>query len=309
MRVLFVSSGNSKAGISPIVKAQGESLIKEKIELDYFTIKGRGVRGYLNSVLRLRELLKRESYEIIHAHYWLSGIVATLAGAKNLVVSLMGDDVKANAVFRWIIRFFYYISWDSIIVKSQDMYHSLNIKDAHIISNGVDMERFRPIDKEVALNRVGWDKTKKHILFTSNPDRKVKNFELAKRAFDYLDNRDLELHYLKGVPQEEVVYYYNASDVVLLTSLWEGSPNAIKEAMACNIPIVSVDVGDVRELISNTKGCYITTFDYRDIASKIKEALSFKRRTKGKEAISHLKSENVAKKIIDIYQNIKRGKK
>jgi len=308
MRVLFISSGNSKAGISPIVKAQGDSLIKEGIELDYFTIKGRGAKGYLNSISQLKELLNREDYNIIHAHYWLSGIVASLAGAKPLIVSLMGDDVKASGIFRWIIRGFYYISWDSVIVKSKDMYRSLNIKDAHIISNGVNIERFKPIDREIALNRVGWDSSKRHILFTSNPDRRVKNFKLAKRAFEYLNNRDLELHYLKNIPQEEVVYYYNASNIVLLTSLWEGSPNAIKEAMACNIPIVSVDVGDVRELISNTKGCYITSFNYRDIANRVEDALKFGKRTNGRENILHLSSERVAKRIIDIYREIIRGR-
>jgi len=308
LRVLFVSSGNSKAGISPIVKAQGESLQREDIDLDYFTIKGKGVRGYLKNILELRELLKkREDYEIIHAHYWLSGIVASLAGARPLIVSLMGDDVKASFVFRWIIRVFYYLSWDSVIVKSKDMYKSLNIKEAHIISNGIDMERFRPIEKEKAQKIVGWDSSKKHILFTANPNREVKNFKLAQKAFEYLNGKDLELHYLKGVPQEEVVYYYNASDVVILTSFWEGSPNAIKEAMACNIPIVSVDVGDVRELISDTKGCFITSFDYKEIANRLKDALNFEKRTNGREHISHLSSEKVAKRIKNIYKDIIKG--
>jgi glycosyltransferase involved in cell wall biosynthesis len=307
LRVLFVSSGNSKSGISPIVKAQGDSLEKEGVYIDYFTIKGKGVRGYLNAVGDLKKYLKERNYDVIHAHYWLSGIVASLAGAKPLVVSLMGDDVKASAIFRWIIRLFYYLSWDGVVVKSKDMYESLNIKSAYTISNGVDMSRFKPIDKDLALKRVDWDGTKKHILFTANPNRGVKNFKLAKMAFEYLNREDLELHYLKGVPQEEVVYYYNASDVVILTSLWEGSPNAIKEAMACSIPIVSVDVGDVRELISDTKGGFITSFDYIEISNRLEEALKFGDRTNGREKISHLSSEKVAKRVIDVYKDIIKG--
>ncbi len=303
MRVLFISSGNNKSGISPIIKNQGESLKKEGISIDYFTIKGRGVKGYLKSVPKIRAYLKENQYDIVHAHYWLSAIVTSLAGAKPMVVSLMGDDVKAKRWFRWIIYIFHHLSWSSTIVKSKDMYLSLGIKDVYIVPNGVDLDRFKSISKDIALREVGWSDKKRHILFTSNPDRVEKNFTLAKKAFEYINDNNLLLHYLKNIPNDRVPYYYNASDVIILTSFWEGSPNAIKEAMACNVPIVSTPVGDVDEVISKTKGCYISTFDYRDFASDIKRALKFKK-TDGREAIKHLKSEIIAKKIIDIYKGI-----
>ncbi len=304
MRVLFISSGNSKSGISPIIKNQGESLKKEGISINYFTIKGRGIKGYLKSIPKVRAYLKEKQYDIVHAHYWLSAIVTSLAGAKSIVVSLMGDDVKAKRWFRWIIYIFHHISWSRTIVKSKDMYLSLGIKDVYIVPNGVDLDRFRSISKDIALKEVGWSDKKRHILFTSNPDRVEKNFTLAKKAFEYINDNNLVLHYLKNIPNDRVPYYYNASDVIILTSFWEGSPNAIKEAMACNVPIVSTPVGDVDEVLSNTKGCYISTFDYRDFASDIKRALEFGKKTDGREAIKHLKSEIIAKKIIDIYKGI-----
>ncbi len=304
MRVLFVSSGNTKDGISPIIKNQGESLKQEGTNLEYFTIKGGGVKGYLKSIFKLREHLKNNSYDVIHAHYWLSAIVTSLAGAKPMVVSLMGDDVKAKAWFRWIIYFFHHLSWSKTIVKSQDMYNSFGQKDVAIIPNGVDMNRFKPIDKEIAIKETGWDITKKHILFTSNPKRIEKNFKLAQDAFNLLKDENLELHYLIDIPNEKIPYYYNSASVVILTSLWEGSPNAIKEAMACNIPIVSTNVGDVEDVLSKTEGCYISSFDYKEFASKIKKALNFGERTTGREDIVHLKSKTIAKKIIDIYKEI-----
>ena len=98
--------------------------------------------------------------------------------------------------------------------------------------------------------------------------------------------------------------YFNASDLVLLTSFWEGSPNVIKEAMACNVPIVSTDVGDVKEVIGKTEGCYITSFDPEDVAEKIKLALKFGKRTTGIEDIKHLESSLIAKKIIKIYKSV-----
>lgn len=304
MKILFVSSGNSKNGISPIIKNQGESLKKEGIRLDYFMIKGKGIKGYISAIFKLKKYLKNNKYDAIHAHYSLSSIVASLSSTKPLVVSLMGSDVKAKNWFKSIIYIFNYLSWSNIIVKSKDMYTDLNIKDAHIIPNGINMDRFKPISQELAQRELGWDSTKKHILFASNPNRPEKNFELAKEAFDVIDNENLELHYLEDIPNKIMPYYFNASDVVLLTSLWEGSPNVIKEAMSCNRPIVSTDVGDVKNIIKNIEGCYIIDYDKYEISKYIQKSLAYKE-TNGRENISYLDEHNIAKELIKIYKKIK----
>ena len=148
------------------------------------------------------------------------------------------------------------------------------------------------------------DENLKHILFCSNPSRVEKNFNLAKDAVNKLDHKNLQLSCLHGIEQKELVNYYNAADCVLLTSFHEGSPNVIKEAMACNIPIVSTDVGDVKEIIKNTEGCFIANFDAEDVASKIMKTLKFNKRTTGRKDIQHLESSIVAKRIIDIYKKV-----
>jgi len=304
MKVLFICRGKPKIGISPITKSQGESLQKEGVLLEYFVLEQRGLKGYLKGIPLIRKHLKDNSYDVIHAHYWLSGIAAALAGAKPLLVSLMGDDVKKNSL-KWLIYPFSYFFWSSIIVKSKDMYRTLGLKKAHIVPNGVDMDRFKPMEQRLALQELKWDSNKRHILFPSDPARVEKNFQLAKKAVEALDDDSVELHYLKDVAMERVPYYYNASSVVILTSLWEGSPNAIKETMACSVPIVSTDVGDVKKVVSKTEGCYIASFEYRDFSEAIKKALKFNKRTTGREDIQYLKSEIVAQQIIDIYKNIK----
>ena len=303
MKVLFVSSGNSKMGISTIIKNQGESLIREGVKLEYFTIKGKGIRGYIKSIVKLKNYLKNNHYDVIHAHYSLSAFVVSLAGSKPLVVSLMGSDVKANNWFKWIIYLFNYFFWSSIIVKSKDMQKSLDMNAAHIIPNGVNMEKFKPIDKTIAIKKIGWDDTKKHILFAANPNRPVKNFQLAQTAFSKLKDKNLELHYLNNISNEMMPYYYNASDVILLTSLWEGSPNVIKEAMACNRPIISTDVGDVRETIQDTIGCYVIDYDTYELTNSIKKALTFSQTT-GRNTIASLNEKNIAKQIIKIYEKV-----
>lgn len=306
MNILFVSRDNISVGISPIVKNQGDSLIDNGVRLNYFAIKGKGLKGYLKAIYGLKKHLKQNEYDIIHAHYSLSAYVASLAGAKPLVVSLMGSDVKSNFFYRWFIIFFNFFFWSKTIVKSVDMKSSLLVKELEVVPNGVDFRKFKLISKIVSLEKTGWDVAKKHILFAANPYRYVKNYKLAKEAFALLSIDGLELHYLDDVVNKDMPYYYNAADVVLLTSLWEGSPNVIKEAMACNTPIVSTDVGDVKDIIGKTNGCYIARGNPIEISLKIQEALKFNGKTTGRENIRHLDSRIIANRIINIYNSILR---
>lgn len=306
MHILFVSSGNSKNVIDPIMQNQGESLVPLGHQVSHFTIKGKGLKGYIHNVFILNTYLKNNSFDIIHAHYSLSAFVASLAGATPIVVSLMGSDVKAAHSLKYIIKLFAFLSWKTIIVKSKDMKDSSSLTKAHIIPNGVNLEKFRPIDKGKSLEITKWNIDKKHILFGANPARNEKNFKLAKEAFDLLGNKNIELHTLVDISNELIPYYLNAADVVLLTSLWEGSPNIIKEAMACNIPVLATDVGDIKELIGNISGCFVTSFEPNDIAEKLNMALVIGKSINGRERISELglNSDRVATNIISVYKEI-----
>lgn len=303
MKVLFVSSGNSITGISPITFNQGESLRKIGINVQHYTLKGKGIIGYLKNVLPLRKFLKKNKFDIIHAHFSLSAFIASLSGAKPLVVSLMGWNVKVG-VTKQLVRIFNNLFWEACIVKSEDMKKGLGIKTIFVVPNGVDFERLKPIPKEIALKELGWNSEKKHILFAANPNRPIKNFQLAKEAVSLVPINNIQLHVLRDVPNEHMVYLYNASEVTLLTSIDEGSPNVIKEAMACNCPIVTTNVGDVKEVINNTEGCYICNYDAKEIAEKLKLVLSNNYKTQGRENISHLRSEIIANNIKEIYLSI-----
>jgi glycosyltransferase involved in cell wall biosynthesis len=304
MKVLFVSSGNSRQGISPIIKNQGESLFNQGIDIHYFTIKGRGITGYLSNVKPLKKYLRQNKFNIIHAHYSLSAFVASLAGAKPLIVSLMGSDVKSKKYFKIVIKIFNFFSWNRIIVKSQDMKVALGIDKVELIPNGVNLDRFKSMNQMECKKRLSWNTSKKQILFAANPDRPEKNFQLALDAYNTLQEKNVALKVLDNVPNDLMPVYFNAADVVVLTSLWEGSPNVIKEAMVCNIPIVSTNVGDVKEVIGKTKGCYISTFEPEDVAEKIQKALDFGKRTTGREDIKHLESGVIAKRIIEVYNKV-----
>lgn len=310
IKVLFVSSGNNRYGLGTVVKAQGEALINKGIQVDYFRIKGKGVIGYLLAVKDLIKELNSNHYDLIHAHYSLSAFTATLSfPSAPLVVSLMGSDTKMHYLWRTLIRICSIFFWKAVIVKSPEMKKNLKIKRAVVIPNGIDLKKFSPGKTNDAKKKLAFDLSKKHIIFLSNPERLEKNFGLAKEAINQTNNENIDLLVIHEIPQDEVVSYLNAADCLLLTSFWEGSPNAVKEAMACNCPIVATDVGDVRWLFGETPGHYLTTFDAEDVATKIESALDFSAkygRTNGRNRIIELglDSYTISEKIIAIYRRI-----
>lgn len=313
MKVLFVAGGNSSHfEIPPIIEAQANSLKKNGVEIEYFLIKGKGIIGYLKNIKKLKKYLKKNKIDIIHAHYSFSGVIASLATKqKPIIVSFLGSDLNGrNYISKIIIKFYFIFSWKSIIVKSLDMKTKLaNIKDPLIIPNGVDLNIFRSLDKKDCQIKINWNPNKLHFLFLADPSRPEKNYELFKSSIEKVEIKNYEIHYLEKVKHSNIPLWINAADVVFLSSLWEGSPNVIKESMACNKPIVSTNVGDIEWLFSNLEGHFISDFSIEDYSDKIQLAINYSNKiknTKGRNQIINLEldSDKVAKKIIEIYNNV-----
>ena len=171
----------------------------------------------------------------------------------------------------------------------------------------------------------------KHVLFAGAFDNAVKDPELAKSTIAFYNeaignrqwaidldanrqslmaNRPIELIELKGYTRDQVTALMYNCDALLMTSKTEGSPQVVKEAMACGCPIVSVDVGDVAERVSGVEGCYVVpTREPKDIAEALQKALAFNGRTNGRERIIEmgLSNEQVAKRLESIYENVLAG--
>ncbi|MDD3534398.1 MAG: glycosyltransferase [Candidatus Cloacimonetes bacterium] len=328
MKILFISSGNIQhTDVLPFVKAQAGSLMDLGHQVDFFPIRGRGLFGYFKNVGPLRRLIIDDNYDVLHAHYSLSGIVAAIAarlvrrriihraspGRKcvkinyrpAVVVSLLGSDVNSKGFRRFLLRAISWL-WDAIIVKSQEMKTKLGLKDVDLIPNGVDLERFMELDKDRCRADLGLDPLARYLLFAADPKREVKNFPLAKAAFSQLPTLNYQLLTLGTTPHHKIPTYLNACDVLVLTSKWEGSPNIVKEAMACNIPIVSTPVGDVQWLFGDLEGHYLADPNPDDVAAKLAEAENFAGRTRGRERLIALglDAETVARKIVEVYERV-----
>jgi glycosyltransferase involved in cell wall biosynthesis len=321
VKVLFVASGKSDNKVSPIIENQGESLLNKGIKISYFPINSKGFSGYLRTVYRLRSYLKRNPVDLIHAHYSLSAYVALLAKREEkLIVSFMGDDIvgsnrndgSVTGISLVLVRLNIFLSrhfFSFSLVKSEEMLTRVNHRRISLIPNGVNLNIFIPIDKLKTRNALGIAPEKTLVIFVSDPSRVEKNFSLALESVRSLNDSNILLMPLWGMGKDELINYYNSADVCILTSFHEGSPNVIKEAMACNCPIVSTKVGDVELVMSRLEGCYVASWDPVDFSEKLKLALKFSReqgRTNGRDSITRLglDSVSVAERIIKVYKKI-----
>lgn len=322
MKVLFVCSGNSKNfSISPFIKSQGESIKSQGIEVQYFSIMKKGFQGYIQEAIRLRFFLKENHFDVIHAHYSLSAWCAVLAfSGIPIVMSLMGDDAngkyKASGkkvymsyvliIASWLIQFFVC----KIICKSAYMQRIIiNKKKSVIIPNGVVLQEVQPFDKQQQRQLLNLEEDKIYLLFLGNTKDRNKNFQLLKKAFNLMQSENERLLAPYPIEHGKVVQYLNAVDVLVVPSLMEGSPNVVKEAMACNTTVVATDVGDIRWLFGEEKGYYITDFTPEDCANNLKKAVEYSTcqgKTNGRQRIIDLglSSVSVAERIISLYKEI-----
>ncbi|MDD4992413.1 MAG: glycosyltransferase [Paludibacter sp.] len=310
MKVLIVCSKNS-GRIAPFIVEQADSLSNVGVEIDYFCIEGKGFTGYLKNRKRLLEKLRQYKPDLIHAHYGLSGLLANTQRIIPVVTTYHGSDINVPRVFL-LSRLNMLFSKHNIFVSEKMAPKSpkgdlRNKAKYSLIPCGVNTDLFVPMDKQEARKMLGFN-DEKLVLFAGAFDIAVKNPELAKTASALVT--DTRLIELKGYSREEVVILLNAVDVLLLTSFTEGSPQVIKEAMACNCPIVSVEVGDVRQVIHNTKGCFITTYNLNNVAEKLQQAISFVARTNGRSRIEEmgLDMNTVAAKVLRVYEKVEKSK-
>ncbi len=321
MKVLFIASGNSKDfEVSPFIKTQSGSLINSGFDFQWFVINEKGFLGYLKCAFKLRTYLKKNSVDIIHAHYILSGWAAILAFPKQpIVLSLMGSDAYGDYIgykkIRLSSRYLVFLTYliqpfvKSIICKSRHIASFVYLKrKTFIIPNGIQLEKFKCFKNDFK-KELGLSPLKKHVLFLGDKNNRRKNYTLVVNAMNRINSNDISVVSPFPVTHELVVKYLNSVEVLVVPSFMEGSSNVVKEAMACNCPLVATDVGDVRWLFGDEPGHFIAGFSTNDFAKKIESALKYAEqfgRTKGRERIIALglDSDTVAQRIVEVYEMV-----
>jgi glycosyltransferase involved in cell wall biosynthesis len=193
----------------------------------------------------------------------------------------------------------------AVTVTSEEHKRDLGREDAHVVPCGVDLDLFAPLPKAEARQSVGLPLEKKLVLFVGIV-RPEKRLDVIQAAVEILQREDesVDLVVATGQPHERIPLYMNACDVFALASDYEGSPVVIKEAMACNLPVVSVDVGDVADMIGETEGCYICRREPADMAQKLKWALDRGLPTDGRRVIQRLGLDATVDGMLRIYEGL-----
>ncbi|WP_313696280.1 glycosyltransferase [Halorarum halobium] len=265
------------------------------------TVDGRSPLNYL----RLYPSVLRRSfgdYDLVHANYGLTAPAAVAQPSLPVVVSLWGSDLmgRYGPVSALCARLA-----DAVVVMSPEMAERLD-RDCHVIPHGVDLDRFAPADVGEARADLGWDPDARHVLFPYPPERGVKDFPRAERVVEATRERvdgRVELHTVTGVPHERMSVYMNAADALLITSRREGSPNSVKEAMACNLPVVSTDVGDVRARLRDVSPSSVEVSD-EGLASSLADVLAAGERSDGREAAREVSVQRSNERLRDVYRSV-----
>ncbi len=306
-KVLFVCSGNH-TNVPAFIQEQKEGLEKSGFQVDYFLIRGKGIAGYLQNYKALLTTINRKNYDLVHAHFGLSGLFANLQRKVPVVTTFHGCDLnkKSNRIFSKLAA---RLSKKSIVVSNDMATYLPGAVSKEVIPCGVDMSLFTPAGKEQArqalsnLGKKTFNERIHYVLFSSSFDRDVKNPQLAFDAMALL-GKSYELIELKNLNRKEVVLMMNAADAVLMTSRTEGSPQFIKEAMACNRPVVTTPVGDVAEIIGDTKGCFIVPPDAGQLATALRKAVAFDQTT-GRQTIgARYDNDALLTRVIALYTNL-----
>lgn len=308
MRVLMITCewpDETRQHLAPFVVRQVEFLRRAGVDVDVFAFRGaKNPLNYAKAWLCVRRKMRSGAYDLVHAQWGQSGLVAMPTRLPLVVTDRGGEGHTVlgrilRAIGSWVAR-----RADEIVVVSPHLRQYLPQRPSEVIPSGLDFERLRLVSVAEARAALRLPPSKPLVLFVGDPEDERKRHWLAREVFARLPSRlDAELLVVWGVPHERVIMYMNACDALLFTSRWEGSPNVIKEAMACNLPFVSTDVGDVQERAKGVEGCLVCADDDPQVmADALTVVLDRRRRTNGRRAVIDLDENHLAQRMIAVYR-------
>lgn len=321
LRVFFVTntwSSPDRPWRGVLVERQRTGLERVGVTVYVLPIHGHATKlEYVRAAARIIALnFSRTTYDVIHAHSGHSGVLALLQLRSPVVMSYAGYDLDGfwerpdtpltrlgRSGFRQLSAVV--AATISKSRRGRQRLPSAGLPRNYLLPTGIDLMAFVPVPRAEARARLGWDHERPMILFPGDPGRYTKRFELAEQTFRRIKRRywDAELVILDAVLPREMPVWLSAVDVMLMTSRSEGSPNTIKEAMACNLPVVSVDVGDVAEVVARTRHCHVCDADPDALAEAVCSVFdALPERSNGRERIDYLALDRTTARLVEVYR-------
>jgi glycosyltransferase involved in cell wall biosynthesis len=322
MRILFVSPGELTGSHLPFVRREAHALRNAGHQVDVFGFdNSRYAPAHLvDQVLRLKAEIRRLRPDVVHAQFGKVNALAAAcaaAGLAPLAITFRGTDINRNTRYSGLrsalgvaasqVAAFFAGGIVCVSGEIRDKVWARRLRRSLVLPTGVDLKAFVPGDRAAARARLGLGQDERIVLFNSGRNPAVKDPELAAEAVEDARRRvdNLRLVVLDGsAPPEEIPHYMNAADCLLVTSKTEGSPTVVQEAMACNLPVVSVDVGDVRERLAGVSGCAVVARCPLALGAALAGVLRAPRRSDGREHAAELGVDAITARLAGFYRDI-----
>ena len=287
------------------------------LDTTVYRIPNESIIKKFKATIDLRKLIKKRRFSLIHCHWGYNTIIAynsTIPIITTFHGSDLQGDVKENGSRTIKGYFIIFLSRVSTLLSYYNIFVSARLarsipkkvlnKKNIIIPMGYDSKLFKPINKSVARDMLSLDLRKKYVLFAGNYSKSVKGYSLAIKVIDSLDE-SYELIKLDYASYKGMAIYMNASDVLLMTSYQEGAPVIIKEALACNLPVISTDVGDVKEIIKFVPGSFVSKRrDPVKIANLITRSIEMDSTNVGSKKMGKYTAKKMNNRVLGIYLDL-----
>jgi teichuronic acid biosynthesis glycosyltransferase TuaC len=319
LKVLFITSQwptPENPSKSPFVEREVRALREAGVDVDVMVYDGGwSVGKYRRALSQLRERMRANQYDLIHAYFGQCGLVARAQTKLPVVITYGGSDVEGSPIYKGRSRYKHYVLTtvsrvlsllaDQVIVVSDNLGKKLPRKDYHVITIALDLDMFKPMDKAEARAKLGLPQDRALALFASiDPKNPRKRHDLAQATCEIASKtRPVELVVAGKRPPEEVPIFMSACDLLLMTSTNEGSPNVVREALACNLPVVSTDVGDVRQRVGHRKECAVVEDDRPEaLAEAVLRVLDTPQATPLRDEVVEQDYRKIGKQTVAVYQ-------